>query len=48
MVILANIIKATKPSVPLQELQKYETVRAKMNSENTEQKNDRPRIGFKP
>lgn len=48
MVILANIIKATKPSVPLHELQKYETVRAKMNSENTEQKNDRPRIGFKP
>jgi transitional endoplasmic reticulum ATPase len=48
MTILANIIKATKPSVPLHELQKYETVRAKMNSENTEQKNDRPRIGFKP
>jgi len=48
MTILANIIKVTKPSVPLHELQKYETVRAKMNSENTEQKNDRPRIGFKP
>lgn len=48
MAILASIIKSTKPSVPLHELQKYETVRAKMNSENTEQKNDRPRIGFKP
>jgi len=47
MNILENIIKNTKPSVPLQELQKYEMVRAKMNSENTEQKNDRPRIGFK-
>lgn len=48
MQILENIIKNTKPSVPLHELQKYETVRAKMNSEETEQKNDRPRIGFKP
>ena len=48
MTILENIIKSTKPSVPLHELQKYETVRAKMNSENNEQKNDRPRIGFKP
>ena len=47
MAILASIIKSSKPSVPLHELQKYETVRAKMNSENTEQKNDRPRIGFK-
>jgi transitional endoplasmic reticulum ATPase len=48
MQILENIIKNTKPSVPLHELQKYETVRAKMNSEQTEQKNERPRIGFKP
>ncbi len=32
MTILANIIKSTKPSVPLYELQKYELVRAKMNS----------------
>jgi transitional endoplasmic reticulum ATPase len=36
MLILENIIKSTKPSVPLHELQKYETVRAKMNSENIE------------
>ena len=48
MKILENIIKNTKPSVPLHELQKYETVRAKMNSEQTEQKNERTRIGFKP
>jgi transitional endoplasmic reticulum ATPase len=48
MQILENIIKNTKPSVPLHELQKYETVRAKMNSEQTEQKNERSRIGFKP
>ncbi len=48
MKILENIIKNTKPSVPLHELQKYEIVRAKMNSEETEQKNERPRIGFKP
>ncbi len=48
MQILENIIKNTKPSVPLHELQKYETVRAKMNSEEKEQKNERPRIGFKP
>jgi transitional endoplasmic reticulum ATPase len=47
MQILENIIKNTKPSVPLHELHKYETVRAKMNSEQTEQKNERPRIGFK-
>ena len=31
MTILTNTIKATKPSVPLHELQKYEAVRAKMN-----------------
>jgi transitional endoplasmic reticulum ATPase len=47
MQILENVIQNTKPSVPLRELQKYETVRAKMNSENTDQINERPRIGFK-
>ena len=47
MQILENIIKKTKPSVPLHELQKYEIVRAKMNSEKMEQDVDRPRIGFK-
>lgn len=46
MLILENIIKITKPSVPLQELEKYEKVRAKMNSENIESKNERQPIGF--
>jgi transitional endoplasmic reticulum ATPase len=46
MHILENKIKNTKPSVPLHELQKYETVRVKMNSEPIEHKNERPRIGF--
>ena len=45
---LEEIIKSTKPSVPLHELQKYEAVKAKMNSEGTEFKSERPRIGFKP
>ena len=45
--ILENVIKSTKPSISLSELQKYEKARAKMISENHEQKNDRPRIGFK-
>jgi len=48
MSILENIITTTKPTITLQELKKYETVRAKMNGEIIEQKNDRPRIGFKP
>lgn len=47
MSILENVIKSTKPSVPLHELQKYEAARAKMNSEVSEEKNERPRIGFK-
>ncbi len=47
MLILGNTIKTTKPSVPLNELQKYEEMRAKMNLENNDSKNDRPRIGFK-
>jgi transitional endoplasmic reticulum ATPase len=47
MTILKNIIKSTKPSVPLHELQKYEIVSAKMKSEQNEQSNDRPSIGFK-
>lgn len=47
MWILKSIIKSTKPSVPLHELQKYEAIRIKMNSENKEPENDRPRIGFK-
>lgn len=48
MNILEEIIKNTKPSVPLQELKKYEVIKAKMEGEKVEQKNERPRIGFKP
>jgi transitional endoplasmic reticulum ATPase len=48
MQILEDVIKNTKPSVPLLELQKYEIIRAKMNGEKIEPKNERPRIGFKP
>lgn len=46
MKILEEIIKNTKPSVPLQELKKYETIKAKIDGENIEKKNERPRIGF--
>ena len=48
MLIIENIIKTTKPSVPLFELQKYESVRAKINSENTKQNKDNQIFGFKP
>lgn len=47
MNILEEVIKNTKPSVPLHELKKYEAIKAKMDGENVEQKNERPRIGFK-
>jgi transitional endoplasmic reticulum ATPase len=47
MAILTEVIKNNKPSVPLQELKKYEFIKAKMDGENIEQKNERPRIGFK-
>jgi len=47
MHILENIIKKVKPSIPIHELKKYELQRAKMNSEITEEKIDRQRIGFK-
>ena len=46
MPILEEVIKTTKPSVPLQELKKYEVIKAKMEGENNENKNIRPRIGF--
>jgi transitional endoplasmic reticulum ATPase len=47
MAILTEVIKNSKPSVSLQELKKYELIKAKMDGENIEQKNERPRIGFK-
>ncbi|SEH76230.1 transitional endoplasmic reticulum ATPase [Paenimyroides aquimaris] len=46
MKILEEVIKNTKPSVPLKELKKYEVIKAQMEGENIEQKNERPRIGF--
>jgi len=46
MKILEEVIKSTKPSVSLQELKKYEVIKAKMGGELIEKKNDRPRIGF--
>jgi transitional endoplasmic reticulum ATPase len=48
MVVLENTIISSKPSVSLQELQKYEMIRAKINSEDLEQPAERRRIGFKP
>ena len=47
MKILEDVIKSTKPSVSLQELKKHELIKAKMDGENIEQKNERTRIGFK-
>jgi transitional endoplasmic reticulum ATPase len=50
MEILEGTIKKTRPSVPLHELQKYESIRAKMNSENPSDEVktiERNRIGFK-
>lgn len=47
MDLLEEVIKSFKP-FPKEELTKYQTIKAKMDGENIEQKNDRPRIGFKP
>lgn len=46
MSILEEVISNTKPSVPLQELKKYELMKAKMDGVVIEKKNDRPRVGF--
>jgi transitional endoplasmic reticulum ATPase len=46
MKLLENIIKSFKP-FPKEELRKYQTIKAKMDGENIEHKNERPRIGFK-
>ena len=46
MSILEEIISNTKPSVPIQELKKYELMKAKMDGVVIEKKNDRPRVGF--
>jgi transitional endoplasmic reticulum ATPase len=47
MSLLEEVIKNTKPSVPLHQLKKYEEIKAKMDGENIKQQNQRPRIGFK-
>jgi transitional endoplasmic reticulum ATPase len=44
---LIDVIAKTKPSVPKSELDKYEKIKARMNSELPESTNERPRIGFK-
>lgn len=46
MNLLENVIKSFKP-FPKDELRKYQTIKAKMDGENIEHKNERPRIGFK-
>ena len=46
MDLLEKVIKSFKP-FPKEELRKYQSIKAKMDGENIEQKNDRPRIGFK-
>lgn len=46
MDILENVIQNTKPSVPLHEIRKYEIIRAKMDGESQDSKNERPKIGF--
>lgn len=47
MSTLTDVITKTKPSVPKSELDKYEKIKAKMNQEQPETPNERPRIGFK-
>jgi transitional endoplasmic reticulum ATPase len=47
MNILENVIKNTKPSVSIQELNKYEQMKAKMNGEDPSHKSERNSIGFR-
>jgi transitional endoplasmic reticulum ATPase len=46
MQMLEKVIANTKPSVPLKELQKYEMMQTQMRSEVSNDKKERPRIGF--
>jgi len=46
MDLLEKVIQSFKP-FPKEELRKYQTIKAKMDGENIDQKNDKPRIGFK-
>lgn len=45
MSLLERVIKLFKP-FPIEELKKYETIKAKMDGINVEKKNERSRIGF--
>jgi transitional endoplasmic reticulum ATPase len=47
MDILEQVIKNTKPTVSLNELGKYEEMKAKMKGENNVQRGERTQIGFK-
>lgn len=44
--LLEDVIQKTKPSVSLRELEKYEAVKAKIDSENNESSKSQTRIGF--
>jgi transitional endoplasmic reticulum ATPase len=48
MEILEEVIKNTKPSVSLQELNKYAVINSLMDGDVVEKKNEHPKIGFKP
>jgi transitional endoplasmic reticulum ATPase len=47
MELLERVIKSFKP-FPKEEMQKYQVIKAKMDGQNSEIKNERRRIGFKP
>jgi transitional endoplasmic reticulum ATPase len=47
MNILEDVIKNTRPSVPLEELKKYALVKAKIDGEKNDQVNKKNQIGFK-
>lgn len=47
MDLLRSAIKNVRPSLSIQEIKKYDLIRAKMNGEVVRKENDRPRVGFK-
>ena len=46
MAILKDAIKSVRPSLDVNELKRYEVIRAKMNGEKSDKSANRPRIGF--
>ena len=46
MAILQNAIKAVRPSLDVNELKRYEGIKAKMNGEKSYKSDKRPKIGF--